>query len=453
MSLKTRLTLTLAVAFIVIVTIGGFLTYYQARASIADELEAAQASAANRVAQLIAELPATRDVAGKLQGFVRSHNGDRDIRIMLIDSRGQIVAASQPARIYADVSEWFVTLLSPPQPTRIIPLSGLAAPVTAVVVSIDPRNEIAETWSDAIFAVLVLTAFILVTFLAIWIVVGTALRPITAIKDAYEKIGNGQIAVRVDPEGPPEVKDLAHGLNRMADRLGEASIANRRLSEQLQRLQDEERAALARDLHDDVGPLLFAIDVEAGAIMRKLPADETSGAADRAKAIKANAMEARKAVRRILTELRPGVMAGLGLKAALEDHIQGLAERYAQIAFKLEVDDATLPAPVETTVFRAIREAVHNALKHGLPRRIAVRITTNDESLSFCVSDDGGGFADSQKRTGFGLIGMAERIEAAGGRLSVKETVLPAGVRIEGSIPLLHPGTAHEGEEAGGARS
>merc|ERR1711969_400618 len=107
------------------------------------------------------------------------------------------------------------------------------------------------------------------------------------------------------------MRALADGLNQMVDRLAEASIANRRLSEQLQRLQDEERASLARDLHDDVGPLLFAIDVEAGAIARKLPADAAPMVSDRVAAIRSSALEARRAVRRILADLRPGVMPGL----------------------------------------------------------------------------------------------------------------------------------------------
>ncbi|MDY8109684.1 histidine kinase [Fulvimarina sp. 2208YS6-2-32] len=436
MSLNSRLALTLAIAFLAILTIGGMVSYFQARESIAAEMEAAEISASNRVSLLIAELPATRDVQGKLQGFVRSHNGDRDVRMMLIDTLGVIRASSQPSTNYRGLPEWFVTLLAPPQPTRIIPLSALAAPSVAVVVSIDPRNEIAETWSEAVHGIAILLTFVLVTFAAIWIVVDHAMRTLGPMKNAFERIGAGEAAVRLVPDGPPEMRDLAHGLNRMADRLDDASIANRRLSEQLQRLQDEERAALARDLHDDVGPLLFAIDVEAGAIARTLPANDETGATERAAAIKQSAAQARKAVRRILTELRPGVMPGLGLKAALEDHLATLGERHPDIAFRMDADDATYSAPVETTAFRAIREAVHNALKHGLPSRISIRLAVRGDMLHFTVLDDGGGFAEGKHRKGFGLIGMAERLESAGGALTVTEVLLPAGVRVEGRLPL-----------------
>lgn len=449
MSLKARLALTFAIAFVAIISIGGVLTYQQARDSIASELRAAETSAANRVAQLIAELPATRDVQGKLQGFIRAHNGDRDVRMMLIDSRGEVRATSQPAEVYRGLPQWFVTLLSPPQPTRIIPLSGLAAPAVAVVVSIDPRNEIAESWSDAVSFVMILVAFVLGTFAAIWLVVEMSLRPLGVIQRAHDRIGSGETAVHVVPSGPPELRELARGLNRMAGRLDEASLANRRLSEQLQRLQDEERAALARDLHDDVGPLLFAIDVEAGAIARKLPANAEGDAAERARSIKSSAAQARKAVRRILTELRPGVMPGLGLKAALEDHLATLGERHPNVTFKIEAEDATYPAPVETTLFRAIREAVHNALKHGLPTRISVRLKEQDQTLSFSVRDDGGGFPEGKQRNGFGIIGMRERLEAAGGSLEVGEVLLPAGVRVEGHIPLSrHQDSASAGGNA-----
>lgn len=446
LALRTRLALTLSIAFLSILAIGGTLATEQARGSIADELAASRTVATNRVAQLLAELPASRDVAGQLQGFVRAYNGDRDVQIMLIDSLGAVRASSQPAEDYHSLPEWFVTLLAPRPATRIIPLSGLAAPITAVVVAIDPRNEIAETWGDLFYALGILIAFVLVTFAVIWIVVERALSPVEDIRSAFGRIGAGDTGAHVTPSGPPEMRALAEGLNQMVDRLAEASIANRRLSEQLQRLQDEERASLARDLHDDVGPLLFAIDVEAGAIARKLPADAAPMVTDRVAAIRSSALEARRAVRRILADLRPGVMPGLGLKAAIEDHVATLAQRHPETAFKVEALDGSFAPPVEMTVFRAVREAVHNGLKHGTPKRIAIRLVLAEDAaqgtraLVFTVTDDGGGFSREAPIGGMGIVGMRERLEAAGGALRIDQVPIPAGVRVEGRIPLHEDG-------------
>ena len=219
LALRTRLALTLSIAFLSILAIGGTLATEQARGSIADELAASRTVATNRVAQLLAELPASRDVAGQLQGFVRAYNGDRDVQIMLIDSLGAVRASSQPAEDYHSLPEWFVTLLAPRPATRIIPLSGLAAPITAVVVAIDPRNEIAETWGDLFYALGILIAFVLVTFAVIWIVVERALSPVEDIRSAFGRIGAGDTGAHVTPSGPPEMRALAEGLNQMVDRL------------------------------------------------------------------------------------------------------------------------------------------------------------------------------------------------------------------------------------------
>ncbi|SMC84993.1 two-component system, NarL family, sensor histidine kinase UhpB [Fulvimarina manganoxydans] len=453
LALRTRLALTLSIAFLGILAIGGTLATEQARGSIAEELASSRTVATNRVAQLLAELPASRDIPGQLQGFVRAYNGDRDVQIMLIDSVGAVRDSSQPAEDYRGLPEWFVSLLAPRPATRIIPLSGLAAPITAVVVAIDPRNEIAETWGDLFYALGILVAFVLVTFAVIWIVVERALSPVEDIRSAFGRIGAGDTGAHVTPRGPPEMRALAEGLNQMVDRLAEASIANRRLSEQLQRLQDEERASLARDLHDDVGPLLFAIDVEAGAIARKLPADAAPMVSDRVAAIRSSALEARRAVRRILADLRPGVMPGLGLKAAVEDHVSTLAQRHPETEFKVDALDGSYPPPVEMTLFRAIREAVNNALKHGTPKRITIRLVLNEDdaeagrALVFTVTDDGGGFARETSMGGMGIVGMRERLEAAGGALRIDQVPIPAGVRVEGRIPLHEDGI----ESPGGA--
>lgn len=441
MSLKTRLALTLAIAFVTIVLIGGVLTFYQARQNIRTELQAARSVATNRVAQLVAELPATRDVSGKLAGFVRTFNGDRHVRVVLIDTLGVIRDQSILAENYYSLPEWFVTLIGSEPDTAIMPLTAAAAPITSAGIVIDPRNELTDTWLDLLTVFGLLVLFLSIAFGAIWIVADRALRPLGAIHEAFARIGTGDYDAKAEPRGPPEMRELADGLNEMTARLKAISTRNRRLSDQLLHLQDEERTELARDLHDDVGPLLFAIDVDASGIKRlaRDPSTNAESIVTRAGAITSAAHEARKELRRILTNLRPGAMPGLGLKAAVEEMIADLQGRHPGVAFEMTIPDGDFGATIETLIHRAVREAVTNALRHGKPRRISINITEASGRLDFSIVDDGGGFAGKAPSGGFGLMGMAERIEAAGGEISVETVERPRGVRIRGHVPLASP--------------
>jgi len=436
-SLKTRLAATLSAAFIAILIIGGLLTYDQATKNVAAELSAARSVAANRVAQLVAKLPASRDTAAELASFVRAFNGDRHVQVLLIDSTGAVRDFSTPAKDYGALPDWFVRLLAPDTSTTVMPLSGAALPMTAVAVSIDPRNEIATSWTDLGLGLGSLVLFVLLAFAAIWVVADRALRPLGSIQAAFARIGAGDYASRVAPSGPPEMRVLATRCNEMAARLAEISARNRRLSEQLLRLQDEERAELARDLHDDIGPLLFAIDVDASAIARLArSAEGDDPVTGRADAIKTAAHRARQEVRRILSDLRPGLTPGLGLKAAIEELIAELSRRHGDVAFSAELAEGDWGGPLEVLVHRAVREGLDNALRHGAPTRIVVRVAPGENHLTFSVVDDGGGLAESGTGGGFGLLGMRERVEAAGGELTVSQVPFPRGVRLEGRVPL-----------------
>ncbi len=447
MSLKSRLAATLIVAFVAILSIGAVLTFDQATRNIRAELGAARSVASNRVAELVARLPASRDTAGELSAFVRAFNGDRHVQVMLLDSTGAIRAASQPAEPTWSLPHWFVTLLAPDAKATIMPLSGSALPMTAVVVAIDPRNELVATWTDLLIGLAILVLFVLVAFAAVWIVADRALRPLGELQRAFTRIGNGDYTLALAPQGPPEMRALAEGCNAMTLRLDEISARNRRLSEQILRLQDEERADLARDLHDDIGPQLFAIDVDASAIARLSAKGETGEAlSSRAEAIKTAAQRARKDVRRILSDLRPGLMPGLGLKASIENLLSELSRRHPDVAFPADLEDGDWGGALEVLVHRAIREGLHNALRHGTPTRVATRLASDGGTLAFSVVDDGGGLPAHGATGGFGLIGMRERLEAAGGRLSIAQVPFPPGVRIDGTVPLRLVASAATGE-------
>ena len=145
----------------------------------------------------------------------------------------------------------------------------------------DPINEIGEVW-DAVArrragARRIRAAERVADLSA---VLGRALRPLEDLSTAFQHIGKGDYHGSLPEHGPPELTRLASGFNLMTQRLATAATQNRRLNERLLTLQAEERADLARDLHDEIGPLLFAVDMTAATIERLAGSDRVDRHSD-----------------------------------------------------------------------------------------------------------------------------------------------------------------------------
>jgi two-component system sensor histidine kinase UhpB len=211
---------------------------------------------------------------------------------------------------------------------------------------------------------------------------------------------------------------------------------------QLQTIQDEERAGLARDLHDEVSPSLFAVDVDASRIKELVTAPATPPAlaevAGRAEAIRVAAEHMKKHVKDILGQLRPANVVQLGLESALRDLVQGMRRRHPDVAFSVKIDGSTFGSDLDNVIYRVIREGVSNSLRHGRPSRIAIAVSeTGSAALKIEVKDNGRGL-DLKERSlgGFGILGMRERIAALGGWLKLEDHGPGGGCVLRAMIPL-----------------
>jgi len=277
-----------------------------------------------------------------------------------------------------------------------------------------------------------------------------SLRPLHGLLEAFERIGKGDYGARVSESGPAEFARVSSGLNAMAQRLDEMEQRTSRLRGQLQTIQDEERAGLARDLHDEVSPSLFAVDVDASRIKEMAAAADPPAVAEiigRAEAIRGAAEHMKKHVKEILGQLRPANVVQLGLESALVDLVQGMRRRHSDVTFSVEVAGATFGSDLDNVIYRIIREGVSNALRHGKPSRIAIAVSETDRGeVAVEVMDDGRGVdPKARNAAGFGIIGMRERIAALGGGLRLEDGGPRGGCVLKAVIPLsgmAQPGPA-----------
>jgi two-component system sensor histidine kinase UhpB len=182
-------------------------------------------------------------------------------------------------------------------------------------------------------------------------------------------------------------------------------------------LQDEERADIARDLHDEIGPHLFAANVDAAMAASLIGQGRSEAALDQLRAITGAIGHIQRLVRDILGRLRPTGLAELGLASAILDLVAFWRARRPELVFDTALaDDAGLPAPLQETLYRLVQESLSNAVRHSAPRQIRIVLERDPAEARLEVVNDGA--AGAGGAPGYGLTGMAERVAAAGGTLS-----------------------------------
>jgi PAS domain S-box-containing protein len=210
---------------------------------------------------------------------------------------------------------------------------------------------------------------------------------------------------------------------RAERRIAEYSERLAALSRRVLMVQEEERRAVARELHDELGQVLTAVKVNLQALRRQSAPAQFGPGFDDSLALLDGAIAE---VRAIATRLRPTVLDDLGLEAALTSHLDRIRARAViDLAIDIRLPQRRLDPAVETACFRIVQEAVTNALRHARARRVHVGLGVEDRELALAVRDDGAGFdlgAATQRAArdeAAGLSGMEERARLAGGRLEI----------------------------------
>ncbi len=437
-TLRARLIALVALVLFVSVLLGGMLAWWHAAQSSRAEMQAALASGGRRVRDALAYLPEVADREGELRRLIATFNGDRHVRATLVDARGGSVARSTLSTSANPTPDWFYKLLGVRPTSSLIALaSGIAAEQT-VALATDPHNEVSEVWIEFRDGMLIVLVFCALSFALIYWMAGRSLRPLETLAGGFRKIGTGDYRTRVSAAGPPEIEALAHAFNLMAERLGALEERNERLHMQLLTIQEEERADLARDLHDDVGPFLFAVNVDVASIVRLATERADAETLERGRSIREAVSHMQKHVKAILGRLRPTGVADIGLAQAVSNLGVFWRRRHPEIAIEFDMGspEVSFGDAADATLYRLIQESLTNAIRHGSPRNIRVRIALEDDGdVVLQVADDGVGLDDSTERTGLGLAGMRERIGALGGSLAVRNRDAGRGVCVSARLP------------------
>jgi signal transduction histidine kinase len=226
------------------------------------------------------------------------------------------------------------------------------------------------------------------------------------------------------------------------------SVTEERLRQSLM-TAERERARWARELHDSILQGLGSRRVRLSLALKSGDAKRLAAAVEETLEDVSRDIDD---LRMLISELRPATLDQLGLVAALED----LAERVGhgaeiELEADLEVDAGRLDPELEIAIYRLVQEALNNVAKHAGAARARLQISSSEDRLAVLVSDDGRGFDPAAETGGFGLAGMRERVELAGGELRI-ESMPGRGTRVMASVPLAARGGS-DLDEAPGERA
>ena len=234
------------------------------------------------------------------------------------------------------------------------------------------------------------------------------------------------------------------GLRRAIEgQLADALAENQRLAQQYLDMQEYERKALARDLHDELGQYLNVIKLDAVSL-RDAP-DAGSGAVQAvARALIDSVDRVYGVVGSLIRQLRPVGFDDLGVGAALEHCVNDWRVRLPATTIDLAID-ADLHALDEIralALFRLVQEALTNVARHAHAMHVEIRIAGSGEAgahdvVAVSIADDGRGMDLGARRTGLGLVGMRERVAAFGGSLQLASHP-GGGFRISASLPVAN---------------
>jgi two-component system, NarL family, sensor histidine kinase UhpB len=434
-SLRNRLLFSIFITLLLSLVAGSAFTYWHALQKIETEMSAAIAVGGRIAHNAVDDTEEGADPPRRLALTIADFDGDRHLRASLVVD-GKVVKSSRLAKPESPAPQWFYDLLAGPPQVLRVQLPPMFDGFGGVVLQTDAANEVAEVWGDVGLTLSVLTIFCLLVLAFVYWTLSSAIRPLQDLTGAFARVGERDYRERVPERGPLELVRLYQGFNRMVAELAGTEQQNKRLQEQLATVQDEERADLARNLHDEIGPLLFAADVDAVAIAQLAEGGKHEQIPERVGIIREAIGHMQRHVREILGRLRPAVLLDVGLAHAIDNLVSFWRAHRPKLNFHIDVPDGSFGELLDGTVYRVVQESLSNAVRHGNPSSIEVAVKKqSDGSIGIRITDDGGGLKGGGRPGGLGIIGMQERVAALGGKLEVNDRPEGRGVVVTARIP------------------
>jgi two-component system, NarL family, sensor histidine kinase UhpB len=431
------MSLILSITFVMLATLilGSVMTYLHALNKVDTEMKAAIAVGGRIALNAVDDVEEGSNAKRRLQLLVADFDGDRHLRAFVTDDHGKVLLTSALAQPEEPVPSWFYWLLKGKPQSIDVDLPVVFDSHGQLTLETNSLNEVGEVWDEVSNTLTLLLAFCTMITGLVTFTLGRALRPLGDLARAFTEIASPYLSPRLPEGGPIELKRVYRGFNEMADRLAATEEQNRNLEDQLATVQEEERAEIARDLHDEIGPFLFAADVDAASLQKVIESGSNEDIESRVTKIRESVVHMQRHVRDMLGRLRAAPLVDLGLQLAIEKLVSFWKGRNSDTTFHVNVPPESFGEPLDSTIYRIVQESLSNAIRHGRPKTVKINVASRDTNILITVEDDGSGLRTSQGRTGFGIKGMRERVARLEGELHIANREDGTGVRVTARLP------------------
>jgi two-component system, NarL family, sensor histidine kinase UhpB len=436
MALRLRLLIAIALVLAFTLLVGSGLIYFDAANKVDTEMHAALSVGVRTVENATDDADEAVNPRRQLELLVEDFNGNRHVRAFLMNNDGVAIDKSALLMPSNPAPGWFNALLAREPEFVHILLRPPFSHYGSIILTTDSHNEIDEAWSDFVVTLVILALFCALVLALIYFTLGRPLRLLQSIATAFKRIGSGDYSPRIAETGARELADLARGFNDMVMRLAGIERQNCRLQAQLATVQEEERTDLARDLHDEIGPLLFALNIDVSTLRRQDFGHATEKITSQLDSMSSAIAAIQAHVRAMLGRLRPAVLLDLGLSQALDNLVAFWSKRHEDVKITVALECESFGEKLDATIYRIVQEALNNALRHGHASLIEITVTINEHGfVEVEVRDNGIGLAASGSDFGFGLTGMKERVESVRGSLIISDRAGGHGVCVCARLP------------------
>jgi two-component system, NarL family, sensor histidine kinase UhpB len=367
--------------------------------------------------------------------------------IVLYGAEGKLLYRSPPStyKVGREAPQWYTRMVSSPLDPKVISL-----PNGRITLQADASRATLDGWDDLRPLLWMVLAGFAVANVLVYALMGRATRPLRMVVRGLRQMEAGSYETRLPHLSGREGQQISHAFNAMAQSVQDSALArqqaqeatqalaeNRELTQLIQARIEQERGAIARELHDELGQQVTAIKSGSLAIARKA-AGHDAVIEQSARLVMNCADQIYDGVHRLISQLRPLALDRFGLRDALQDLLGDWRMRYPDAGLTLSVNGLFdgLGDELSTAVYRIVQEAVNNALRHAQASHIDVRVEVAADCLRLDITDDGIGHVDQFHAPGhFGVLGMRERAQALGGSFHL-EQMEPAGARVSVSFPI-----------------
>lgn len=441
MSLRLRAQLLATALILSFVVMVGVIALDIVKSSIKEEIAAANKVAVQLLKAGIAPYGHDVETSSATVAYLASLGRVRANELLFYDVGGTLLYQSPPSTYKEgrDAPSWFVTLADPrPSPALIPTRSGLLKVIP------DASRALVDAWDDALRLAQAVVVFFMASLAVVYWLVGRTLQPVPRILAGLEEMEQGNFSVRLPDSPIPEFGKVSHAFNRLAQTLQNSLSENWRLEQdqEVERLirerLEEERKSVARELHDELAQCVTAIRTIAVSIGHRAK-DSSPEIHGSACTIAAVAGQIYDAVHEIISRLRTVDTESVDHAAALLVFVESWRARHPETSLALYLDAGLGPLndKIGRTVYRIVQESLTNIVRHASATRADIFIYRDGGGrLQLQVRDNGRGTASPNSKTGFGVLGMRERVASLGGGFKI--TSQPGqGLCVSAELPLL----------------